>query len=135
MPMLEWNDSLSCHVADIDAQHKSLVDMVNKLHDAMRSGAAESALFSIIGEMRKYTVEHFDTEEKYMAEYSFQDAAAHKAEHKDFVDKVVKVEEGLKGGKVELSMDILNFLSNWLVTHIFDVDVKMGRYLASKGAS
>lgn len=132
--MLEWSDELSCHVEKIDHQHKSLVNMVNVLHDSMRDGAADSVLFGIVEDMRVYTVEHFGTEEQYMAEYAFPDIEAHKVEHKDFVDKVSAVEGDLKSGKLALSMDILNFLSNWLVTHIVDTDKKMGDFLASKGA-
>jgi len=135
MAMLEWNDSLSCHVAVVDTQHKKLVDMVNTLYDSMKGESTDAALLNIVDEMTKYTVYHFNTEEELMDQYDDPETEAHKNEHKDFIDKVAKVEADLKNGSAVLSMDILNFLSGWLVTHINDTDKKMGTYLASKGAS
>lgn len=129
MPMLQWSDDLSIHIDEVDNQHKSLVDMVNVLYDSMRSEAVAAVLFDIVEKMRDYAQEHFGTEERYMARYAYPDMASHQQEHADFIDKVRQVEMDCKSGKASLSMDILNFLSHWLVTHIHQTDKKMGVYL------
>lgn len=133
MAMLAWNDSLSVNVAEIDAQHKGLVDMVNKLYDSMRQDHAASVLLDIVDEMGEYTVVHFGTEERHMDEKGYPDSAAHKAEHAAFVEKVTQVTAECRTGTTALSMDILNFLSGWLVTHINGDDKKLGAYLNSVG--
>lgn len=135
MPMLEWNDSLSIRVAEVDAQHKALVDMVNHLHDSMRGAASGEALLGIVNDMRRYSEDHFTTEERLMDQYGYPDPSGHKKEHADFIAKVAQVESDCKAGKASLSMDILNFLCNWLVTHIDGEDKKMGQHLVSQGAS
>lgn len=133
MAMLEWNDRLSVNIREIDAQHHELVDMVNRLHDAMKSGKAESILTQIVSEMKKYAAEHFATEERLFKAHNYPDAEAHRAEHTAFVAKVVQVEKDLQSGKCAMSMDILNFLSNWLVNHIKGTDKKYSPFLNLAG--
>ena len=50
MSLLAWSSMFSVGVAEIDNQHKKLVDMANKLNDAMKSGQGKEALYkSAIG--------------------------------------------------------------------------------------
>ncbi len=135
MPMLEWNDGLSIGIPEVDTQHQGLVGMVNKLHDSMKEDAATEVLLEIVEDMREYTVVHFGTEEDYMRRYEYPEYDFHKSEHEDFVAKVVQLERDYKSGKVALSMEVLNFLSDWLVTHIVDTDKEMGVFLVKQGAS
>lgn len=133
MPMLAWNDRLSVNIKEIDNQHKKLVNMINDLHDAMKSGKGEAILLDIVDEMKKYAASHFALEEKYMKAHNYPDFAKHKAEHDKFVAKVLQVEKDCKSGKCAISMDILNFLSSWLVEHIKGTDTKYGPYLNERG--
>ena len=118
---------------EIDNQHKKLVNMVNELHDAMKSGKAETVLMRIVKEMKQYAATHFGLEERYMKTNNYPDFKAHKTEHDKFVAKVVQVEQDCNTGKCAMSMDILNFLSNWLVNHIKGTDKKYGPFLNSCG--
>ncbi|MGE4292602.1 MAG: bacteriohemerythrin [Desulfovibrio sp.] len=133
--MLEWSDTLSVQVEEINAQHKSLVDMVNTLHDAMTANKSKEVLSQIVSEMRAYSEVHFATEERYMDAYGYPDSESHKSEHRKFTAQVAQAEADYLAGKLSLSMDMLNFLSSWLVTHISDTDIKMGEYLRARGAS
>ncbi len=133
MPMLEWNDGLSLRIAAIDEQHKKLVGMVNRLHDAMTEG--RSALPAIVADMKDYVVEHFATEERYMDAYAYPESAAHKAEHRDFAAKAEALAADCETGAAALSMETLNYLGDWLVTHIAGTDRRMGEYLFARGAN
>jgi hemerythrin-like metal-binding protein len=133
MPILEWNDSLNINVRDIDAQHRGLVSMANRLHDGMTSEQPAAMLRDILDEMGQYAVEHFGTEERYMEAHGYPERAAHMAEHRDFADKARRMTEDCASGKCALSMDILNFLCNWLVTHIHGTDKALGAFLNECG--
>ena len=133
MSMLMWSDSLSVSIAEIDEQHKGLVEMVNRVHDLLVSGeSGRPQVLDVIEDMRRYSVEHFGTEERYMDQFEYPEAPAHKLKHQEFIDKVTEIESGCANGACVLTMDILNYLSEWLVTHINDTDKKMGEFLKDK---
>ncbi|WP_029459002.1 bacteriohemerythrin [Solidesulfovibrio alcoholivorans] len=133
MSLLAWSDRLSVNIAEIDKQHHKLVDMVNELHDAMKSGKTENVLMRIVKEMKEYAATHFALEERYMKGNNYPDYAAHKTEHDKFVAKVVQVESDCNKGKCAMSMDILSFLSSWLVNHIKGTDKKYAPFLNNCG--
>lgn len=133
MAMLAWNDRLSVNIKEIDDQHKKLVEMINNLHDAMKGGKGDAVVFGIVDQMKKYAASHFALEEKHMKAHNYPDFVKHKAEHDKFVAKVLQVEKDCKSGKCAMSMDILNFLSTWLVDHIKGTDKKYGPYLNERG--
>jgi hemerythrin len=133
MALLSWADELSVGVTEIDEQHKKLIDMTNSLHDAMRQGHGRDAIGSIVKGLVEYTVTHFAYEEGEFEKTGFPGLGAHKAEHASFVEKVGAFVEEFQAGKIGLSVEVLNFLSSWLVEHIQGSDKEAGAYLVAKG--
>ena len=133
MAIITWNNSLSVTVGEIDDDHKKLVDIVNRLHDAMKAGEANEHLNGIFKDLLEYTVYHFQHEEKLMVEHSYPDSDAHKKEHKDLVNTALELQAKLKNQTAVISLETLNFLRGWLVNHIQKTDKQFGQYLSSKG--
>ncbi len=48
MPLIQWNESFSVNVVEIDKQHQKLVGMINDLYDAMHQGKGNDVLGKII---------------------------------------------------------------------------------------
>lgn len=130
MAGLSWSDSFSVGVNEIDAQHKKLIDLLNKLSDAMRAGKGNDVLGGILNELISYTQTHFKTEERYFKQYNYPDTQAHVAEHNAFVKKVSEFKEGFDAGKLAVSIDVMKFLGDWLVKHIKGSDQKYAPYLS-----
>lgn len=133
MTLIQWNDNFSVNVAEIDRQHQKLVAMINELHNAMRERKARDVLGRIIDGLIQYTATHFATEEKYFDRFNYPGATAHKKEHNDFVKKVKEFQQGFDEGRILLSMDVMNFLQDWLVTHIQGSDKKFGPFFNDNG--
>ncbi len=133
MSLIEWSDSLSVNVAEIDRQHKKLVSMLNFLHDAMKTRKTGDVLGKTIADLITYAAKHFETEENYFAKYNYPDAAAHKKEHDDFVKEVTDFKKGYDEGRMMLSIDILRFLKDWLSNHINGTDKKYTAFFNEKG--
>ena len=122
MALIAWSDELSVSVAEIDAQHKVLLGYINKLHDAMTSHQSKDVVNDIIAGLAEYTISHFGVEEAHFAEFKYSGADEHKKEHDKFVKKVTSFQVGYGAGHYKLSMEILIFLTDWLVTHIKGTD-------------
>jgi len=120
--LITWDDSIRFGIEVIDRQHHHLVDLVNKLHHAMRSRAGRAVLASTLAELARYTVEHFQTEERLMAAARYPQLDAHKREHEKLVNEVVAFQRQFESGSATITLDLMNFLSDWLLNHIKGVD-------------
>ena len=133
MGAIQWSDSFSVQVLEIDNQHKKLITLIADLETAMSSGKGKDVLGKIVNELTQYTLNHFSTEEKYFDMFKYPDAATHKMEHKKFVEQVSKFKKDFEEGRIGLSIKIMEFLGSWLKNHIQGVDKKYGPFLNQKG--
>lgn len=135
MSLIEWDNSYSVNIRDIDRQHMKLVQLINELHDAMGAGRANAVLTPLIRELVSYTKTHFATEEGYFERYGYADASAHKLEHAAFIKKISEFRDDFEHGRLGLSIEIMKFLKDWLLKHIKGTDMKYAPFLAGKGMS
>ncbi len=133
MVLIEWNDSFSVQVDEIDDQHQILVSMINDLHEAMIQRLGDRILADIVEGLIEYTETHFKTEEEYFARFGYADTTNHLKEHAAFVQTVAGFKQGLDDGKLFLSIEILNYLSDWLRNHIKRTDMKYVPFFKSMG--
>ena len=124
MAFITWKKEFEVGYAKVDDQHKELVRIINSLADAMGSGKGKDVLNKIIVELMNYTVYHFALEEKYMTQYRYADIQTHKAEHAKFIAEVTAFKKDFDSGVLGLSLKVLQFLSDWLKTHIMGTDQK-----------
>ena len=118
MALMQWNDSLATGHPRIDSEHKKLVDLINKLADAMAAGKAKDICGQVLSELFQYTKTHFAMEEQLMANYRYVNTAEHKAEHDKLVNDVLVFKEKFDAGSLTLSISLLKFLQDWLTNHI-----------------
>ncbi len=134
MPLMTWTEKMSVGVEVLDNDHKKLVSMVNTLFDGIQSGQGKEALGKILDGLVAYTVEHFKREEDLFAQTGYPDGASHKALHEDLCKQVVDIQTKFKSGATAtLSLEVMNFLKNWLINHIQGTDKKYGPFLNGKG--
>lgn len=129
MELISWNDKLDVGIEEFNHQHKELVKVLNALYDAMRQGKSQQLLEKSLQELAEYTVYHFRSEEEAFDKYNYPDKALHKKEHQLFIKKVQEFQADYKAGKVLVSMDLLQFLSEWVTGHIMKSDMKYRAYL------
>jgi hemerythrin-like metal-binding protein len=125
---------LSTGIGEQDTQHKKLIELINQLNDAMQAGHGADVLGKVLSELVNYTVFHFGYEEKLMGQYKYEDTPAHKNEHKKFVDTVGEFKKKFDSGNAVITVEIMNFLRDWLTSHIMKTDKKLGQSLVKLGA-
>jgi len=133
MALFQWDDSLSVNVAEIDGQHQKLVAMINNLNEAMKQGKGKDVLGPIVSELVSYAGSHFATEEAYFNKFKYPAAASHKIEHVNFVKKVTEFKSGFDSGKLPLTIEVMNFLKDWLKGHILGTDKKYVPFFNANG--
>lgn len=132
MPFAEFSDDLRIGHADIDRQHASLFETVNRLHDAMRSNHSREVQGEILAFLHAYTLEHFEAEEALMRANGYPELVSHKALHDDLAQQVKELEEKYTSGSMTLSIMTMHFLKDWLTHHIQAEDRKIAEYLKQK---
>jgi hemerythrin len=133
---LDWSSSLSVGIADIDAEHHELIVMLNDLHSAMASGHGRQALSDVLGRLVKYTQSHFAHEEELMRKHAYGESWKHTHEHRELTKQVLAVQAKFEQGQtIGLSIEVMDFLRNWLTNHIQTIDAKLGAFLKTKGVT
>lgn len=118
MELFPWNNEYSLKIESIDKDHKHLLDLINKLFDAMSKGKAKEVLNEIMNSLIDYTKTHFQREEFYFRSTNYPDFEAHKLQHELFVKKVNELKNLFEKGDSKVSTDLIRFLSEWLINHI-----------------
>ena len=122
--LMVWGPKLSIGISEIDQQHKVLVDLINRLYRAMKQESGHRIIVDILSELAEYTEYHFGFEEKQFHKYGYPEREEHIKIHRDLVAQVLAFKDQLSSGKVTVSMDLMNFLVEWLQGHILKVDRK-----------
>jgi hemerythrin len=126
--LFHWSNWLSTGIEKFDDQHKKLIGMVNDLHDAMSEGKGEDVILEIMNGLIHYTIHHFNAEEDAMIANNFDRYLDHKKEHEDLKNSVTSFMKKYSDHELE-TIDLYEFLTNWVTNHILVTDKKYGPFI------
>lgn len=133
---IEWNDAMLTGVAEIDAQHRILVDTLVEAQAKLTGNPNDPLFEQITRDLLAYAIYHFDAEERLMRQHGYatsdpDEAAAHLAQHRRFSEQVVALRAEAREGKPGSREALLAFLQNWLINHILSSDQRLGRFICT----
>lgn len=131
---VEWSDTLSVGIEEIDGQHKVLVDLVNKMHEAIHQRHGSDVVNSILSDLADYTRIHFAVEESLMRILNYPGYEAHKEIHEELLGAVVDLQEKVATGKKSIGFELMHFLKTWLTKHIMEEDMQYSGFFIASGA-
>lgn len=112
----------------IDEEHKQLFEYADEayelLHDEFTPDKYDK-IDIILEKLRNYTVKHFSDEEQYMESINYKKLFTQKIQHQEFIQKLDEFMEHHNDDaedQDEQIMEILKYLTEWLVNHILYVD-------------
>ncbi len=132
MNALEWDDTLSVQVEEIDDDHRKLVALFNELEAAVARGDDPLYLEALLEELIAATEWHFRHEERLMLRHGYPEQEAHSKEHRELVNALRALHrERLQQGRPLAEADV-EHLEHWLTGHILGSDMELGAWLAER---
>lgn len=129
MPLFIWKPSYNLGIPEIDFDHRQMVGMINDLYEAMKTGRGSEVVDQILDRLIDYIGQHFDNEEGFMRAGNYPRILDHEQEHQQFRANVLAMDMRRRAGNAPPSIELLNYLCDWLRGHVTTSDKKLGRYL------
>lgn len=133
METVEWSEKLSVGIAKIDEQHSRLIQLMGELDDAIRKNEAADNVEDILTNLFNYAQVHFAAEEELFRKHKYPELALHELEHQRFIGKAFAFKEKLDAKKPGLALELLSFLSSWVLNHIELTDKRYVKHLHDCG--
>ncbi len=134
MAFMPWTDDFLIGIAEIDDQHRWLVDTTNKLYDEIAKEQRDpNTISDILFGLVEYAINHFIVEEDLFNRFGYPQSDSHIEEHNSFNKKAAKLLQDHEAGE-EVSEQALVFLKNWLKHHILVNDKAYVPFLKDKVA-
>jgi hemerythrin-like metal-binding protein len=112
------------HIAEIDADHRNLFALADRIHEHVVSGAGHGAILLALGHLVSYVQEHFDREERLMERVAYPDIAEHKKIHQMLQQIVHSMHRIYTTDPNAVDpQKLLEFLRDWLQNHIVKSDL------------
>ncbi len=129
MAIIEWTDELSVGIDMIDKQHMILIRAINLLALAVKSNSSNELMGAIFDTLADYTDTHFSYEEELFERYGYPETEEHKQSHKALLERVIQLRTEWEAGKATIGPEVLQFLVDWLKTHIMGTDKRYSAFL------
>lgn len=134
----EWKDRYSLNIEEIDEQHKRLMEIGKRAYDIaiINDGYDRyDEILNIIDELLEYTKYHFGYEENLLKKYNYEHIHAQEEEHSFYVYKINQIasREDIDDNQKKVILEIIDFLSEWITSHIMLSDREYSIYLKEKG--
>ena len=126
---LEWTRKYTVHDATIDQEHQILFAMVDRYHEAMLGGQGKKVVEKFLTELTKFTMNHLANEEKLMAATNYPEMRTHVLQHDRIRCLGTEVRERIESGETAITIELMQFLSDWLKNHTMVTDRRLGDYV------
>jgi hemerythrin len=131
---VEWQEFLSVGVAEIDYQHKQLLDKYNAFFAAYNDEAREEEVARLFYFLGTYVLTHFSNEETFMQQVGFPDFQNHLEQHQMLTTKVNTLKERLakEGPTPEFVCSAGLLMTGWIIEHISVMDRAIGQFIKER---
>jgi hemerythrin-like metal-binding protein len=130
--MFQWNADYAVGIRQVDQEHQQLFMLAERLHRAMLEGNGKAILVNLLSRLVDYTCYHFVHEEQLMERIHYPGYRQHQQEHKDLRSRVREMQDRTASGEVTMTIDVAQFLMEWVKHHIIASDRRIGNYMTTR---
>jgi hemerythrin-like metal-binding protein len=130
MSLIEWRKEFETGIADVDHEHRELVDLINELHETLRVDADRDTISNFLGEVFARISAHFALEETVMRKHRYDEYEAHKAEHEKLLDEIRDIMDAHEeSDPADYQSTLSTTIRDWFVNHFKIKDARLHRLL------
>jgi len=133
MKEINWTDEFSVGVAQLDEQHKKIIELINRLIQEQGLSVHSETLQDALSEMLKYSGQHLRYEEKLLRENNYPDFEDHEKFHEAYMEKVGGFSISAFDADNRVPKEVIEYLKNWWENHILNEDMKYKSFFNDKG--
>lgn len=126
--IIKWDETCRVGVEEMDAAHRTLFGIGNRMIRAVVENKGESESRDVIDEMIEYAEKHFTREEELLLAARFPRLEQHHAIHQRLMNDIRLFKSQYIAGDVDGSA-VATFLIEWIVDHIKKIDKAYSPYL------
>ena len=129
--LIGWSDSYLLGIDVIDKQHEKFFKVIHEFYMDILNCEGEKAVEETLEFLRKYAVEHFQSEEAFMKKHEYPRIEDHKKLHEEFIEKFDALADQFNtlGPSQGLADEVLAVTQSWLDEHISDADNQYAKYI------
>lgn len=131
--MFEMKEEYIIGIKEIDDQHERLFQIAEKAYVLLNNefiADKYDGIVEILKELTDYAKLHFTYEEEYMQKIGHKMMFSQKIDHHDFIVMLDDINlDEIDNNQEDAIMNILTYLGDWLVKHILEKDMLIGKEL------
>ena len=132
MELLKPEECLKLDIPEIDSQHKTLIRLINRIHDSMLRETDKTDLDGLLSQLLEHTKNHFSYEEQLMTLHGYPEYDAHMAQHVRLIEHLDKLVARYRKGELLLSFAVVLELKGWASIHIKKSDKPLADFLLER---
>ena len=132
MAFVDWSPLFSVGIERMDEDHRQLLAIINRFHDAHSTGQARAEILGVLRDLIRYADRHFQREEQLLEQYGFPDMLDHARIHTQLTEQIFQLHEKYAAGDVQISDEVMEFVKNWLLNHILNTDMRYAEYFRGR---
>lgn len=125
MAPLEWKPEYSVGVASVDHEHRELVELVNRIGEALASARPVAEVESAFGDLYRAISSHFALEERFMREHGYDQTSQHKADHERLLDELRDIMDDYRDGREGPAERLRDTVEAWFADHFKTHDARL----------
>lgn len=124
MDRIAWDPALETGDPTVDAQHRELVETLNRLLALESEPDHSSVIAETLEQLSAYVSTHFASEQELMEQHGLPSdlMAVHLTEHRQLTDRTRQFVLEYRRGEVTSVEPLVEFLMAWLTHHVQNVD-------------
>jgi hemerythrin len=117
MKLLQWKKEYGIGIEEVDYEHRQLIELINRMHEAFADGGAKQTVSAFFGDLLKEISAHFALEERVMRDEGYTRFAPHKEDHERLLDELREIMDAFDRAEEIDSFELALRLDAWFMRH------------------